>query len=303
MCQAGRISSILSPGKGHSDNRMKKILILDDDVRYRDVALPYLQSCGFEVHEAATVAQGTDKLKKHSFDLLIVDGILPDGFGINVIKSLRASNNNVPIIFISATVTDEETTRILINQLKVSFVRPKPIIPEQLCKDIVELFRQESVARNKNTASFYKTDNGLIDAPSAKYNQQGAAAAQGNFTPKSNINQSSINQQSNITHELAQKLESANAEYAKALPRTIATLREQIEHGMRFSELQSSAELRTQVHNLKGTAGMHGFPEIGLLMEELDLALRAGHSGDELFAFAQRLRKVERDLRAQNPVQ
>jgi hypothetical protein len=48
---------------------------------------------------------------------------------------------------------------------------------------------------------------------------------------------------------------------------------------------------------------MHGFPEIGLLMEELDLALRAGHSGDELFAFAQRLRKVERDLRAQNPVQ
>jgi DNA-binding response OmpR family regulator len=90
------------------------ILILDDDATFRrDVLRPQLEHRGYEVHEAARIREAEALLAQRSFDLLIVDGLLPDGNGLDFISALRQRGVATPIVFLSAFWKDGASLRAL----------------------------------------------------------------------------------------------------------------------------------------------------------------------------------------------
>ena len=81
---------------------MKHILLLEDDeVLGRGIAMA-LESAERTVTRCASLAQGNEVLKNQRFDLLILDVNLPDGSGLNLLRSLRSRDDHTPVILLTA---------------------------------------------------------------------------------------------------------------------------------------------------------------------------------------------------------
>lgn len=82
---------------------MKKILIIDDENRTRDLIARMIDSFGFDVvtiPEGENVQSGIAAIEKHQPDIVFLDIQMPDGTGFDVIRSVETKNFEV--IFITA---------------------------------------------------------------------------------------------------------------------------------------------------------------------------------------------------------
>lgn len=86
---------------------MHQILVIEDDASIREVLRALFGSVGFRIVEAATAARADIEARAHRPDLLLVDLGLPDGEGLEVIRSVRAWSP-VPIIVLSARTMEEQ---------------------------------------------------------------------------------------------------------------------------------------------------------------------------------------------------
>ena len=82
---------------------MKKIVIIDDENRTRELISKMIDSFGFEVvtiPEGENVQSGIEAIEKHQPDIVFLDIQMPDGTGFDVIRSVE--NKNFEVIFITA---------------------------------------------------------------------------------------------------------------------------------------------------------------------------------------------------------
>jgi DNA-binding response OmpR family regulator len=81
-----------------------KILIVDDDANNRDILKTHLIISGYTVEEASNGQEGADAAANGSFDLVILDLMMPKKDGWQVCKLLKSSEKtkNVPIILLTA---------------------------------------------------------------------------------------------------------------------------------------------------------------------------------------------------------
>jgi DNA-binding response OmpR family regulator len=107
----------------------KSVLLVDDDKGFRQLVIPVLQARGLTVLEAGRLADAT-KLIASAPDLIIVDGLLPDGNGADWIKTLPQSSRDRPIIFVSAFWKSLKDHQLLLRDLGVALVVHKPISPD-----------------------------------------------------------------------------------------------------------------------------------------------------------------------------
>jgi two-component system alkaline phosphatase synthesis response regulator PhoP len=80
---------------------MKKILIIDDDRVLRQTLAAALVMEGCSVAEACDGREGLDKALKGSFDLVVVDVVMPTLGGLDVCRKLREAGRQVPVIVLS----------------------------------------------------------------------------------------------------------------------------------------------------------------------------------------------------------
>src|ERR687891_264154 len=85
------------------------LLVVDDDRRIRDLLSRYLSGMGYRVTTAQSAAEARAKLEGLSFDLLILDVMMPGETGFDLARDLRSSSS-VPIIMLTAR--DEAHSRI-----------------------------------------------------------------------------------------------------------------------------------------------------------------------------------------------
>ncbi len=83
-----------------------EIMLLEDDFFLREGLCELLEKEQYQVHSAASCQEGRKLLEQHSFDLLILDVMLPDGNGLELCTELRGQGSDVPILFLTAC--DEE---------------------------------------------------------------------------------------------------------------------------------------------------------------------------------------------------
>ncbi len=116
----------------------KTILLLEDDQKFRALLLPLMVRRGLRVLEAGRVADAT-RLLAEKPDLIVVDGLLPDGDGTAWIKKLPPSARAVPVVFISAFWKSLKDHQMLQRDLGVALIVHKPVAPETLVSQLDRL--------------------------------------------------------------------------------------------------------------------------------------------------------------------
>jgi len=90
-------------------DRIPRVLVVDDEPNIRELVQVALKFHGCTV---STAANGTDAMRQAEAtkpDLIVLDVMLPDIDGFEVCRRLRASGNEVPVIFLTARDTSSDT--------------------------------------------------------------------------------------------------------------------------------------------------------------------------------------------------
>src|SRR5438067_12362683 len=91
---------------GANNGHSAKIMVVDDDVRLRDLLRRYLTEQGFNVVTAEN-AQAMNKLWiRERYDLLVLDLMLPGEDGLSICRRLRGAGDMTPIIMLTAKGQD-----------------------------------------------------------------------------------------------------------------------------------------------------------------------------------------------------
>src|SRR5262249_19211216 len=79
-----------------------KILVIDDKLDIREGLKFLLTSEGYTVELAQNATEGLRQLESHSYDLVLLDLMMPDRSGMDVLTDVRARDRETPIFMITA---------------------------------------------------------------------------------------------------------------------------------------------------------------------------------------------------------
>lgn len=117
------------------------ILIVEDEIGISNFLKQGLEEEGFSITTASNGAEGLEKALQSSFDLILLDWMMPKMSGLEVCQNIRKVNKTVPILFLTAKDTVQET----IEGLKAGandYIK-KPFSFEELLERIKIHFRQK----------------------------------------------------------------------------------------------------------------------------------------------------------------
>jgi two-component system phosphate regulon response regulator OmpR len=119
------------------------LLVVDDDRRIRDLLSRFLHGEGYRVTTADNAADARAKLGSLSFDLLVLDVMMPGETGFQLAKSLRESSA-VPILMLTARA--EADSRIQGLELGADDYVSKPFEPRELSLRIANILKRTITA-------------------------------------------------------------------------------------------------------------------------------------------------------------
>ena len=122
--------------------RPNKILVVDDDVRIRDLLRRYLMQEGFEVMLAEDGKALNRVLQRDAVDLIVLDLMMPGEDGLSICRRLRQQENEIPIIMLTAK--GDEVDRIIGLEMGADDYLPKPFNPRELLARIRAVMRRKT---------------------------------------------------------------------------------------------------------------------------------------------------------------
>jgi DNA-binding response OmpR family regulator len=107
----------------------ERLLMIEDDAALAQLVRDYLSPLGFEVTVVGTAAEGLRRCGDEAFDAVLLDVMLPDLDGFEVLRRIR-STSDVPVIMVTARGDDED--RIAGLEIGADDYLPKPFNPREL---------------------------------------------------------------------------------------------------------------------------------------------------------------------------
>ena len=120
----------------------RKILVVDDDKRLRDLLQRYLTEQGFVVRTADNADAMDKSLTRDTFDLIVLDLMLPGEDGLSICRRLRTSEPQQAIIMLTAK--GDEIDRIVGLEMGADDYLPKPFNPRELVARIQAVLRRQT---------------------------------------------------------------------------------------------------------------------------------------------------------------
>lgn len=141
------------------------VLLVDDDRRIRELLATFLKTNGYRVTPASNAAEARKSLRGLSFDVIILDIMMPGENGLDFAKSLRGEQNAVPILMLSAR--SDASDRILGLSNGSDDYLGKPFEPEELLLRLQNLLRRSQPREPKVTAikfgeCIFELENGAL---------------------------------------------------------------------------------------------------------------------------------------------
>lgn len=122
------------------DMKQKRILLVDDEQALLDLVFSILTEEGFgNLRGAKTVREALLAAKDFQPELAILDVMLPDGNGFDLMRQLKASGD-YPILFLTARGEDEDKFRGF--GLGADDYMVKPFLPKELCYRVNAILRR-----------------------------------------------------------------------------------------------------------------------------------------------------------------
>ncbi len=129
----------------------RKILIVDDDRRLRDLLRRYLTQQGFIALSAQDGRDMNKIMHREHFDLLVLDLMLPGEDGLSICRRLRSIHNTTPIIMLTAKT--EEIDRIIGLEMGADDYLSKPFNPRELAARIKAVLRRRVIEEHPGAPS------------------------------------------------------------------------------------------------------------------------------------------------------
>jgi two-component system phosphate regulon response regulator OmpR len=117
-----------------------KILVVDDDIRLRDLLRRYLTEQGFQVVVAENATSMNKLWLRERYDFLVLDLMLPGEDGLSICRRLRGGGDKTPIIMLTAK--GEDVDRIIGLEMGADDYLPKPFNPRELVARINAVLRR-----------------------------------------------------------------------------------------------------------------------------------------------------------------
>jgi DNA-binding response OmpR family regulator len=128
----------VEPGNSPAEPK-PKLLVIDDDQELCAMLVEYLGPEGFLTSTAATGPAGLEELARSVFDLVILDVMLPQLSGFEVLRRIRAMSR-VPVIMLTAR--GEEVDRVVGLEMGADDYLAKPFSPRELVARIRAVMRR-----------------------------------------------------------------------------------------------------------------------------------------------------------------
>ena len=135
---------------------MSRILVVDDELRVRDLIKKYAKFEGYEVSEASNGLQALELCRDQNFDIVIMDVMMPELDGFSACKEIRKFSN-VPIIILSAR--GEEYDKIHGFEFGIDDYVVKPFSPRELMMRVAAVLKRGGASVPE--AKEIYTDGGL----------------------------------------------------------------------------------------------------------------------------------------------
>ena len=150
-----------------------KLLVVDDDAEIRQLLGRYLEDQGFDVRLAADRRECESRLASESFDLVVLDVMLPDGSGLDLCREVKDRTPDLAIILLTAL--KEDIDRIIGLELGADDDLVKPFNPRELGARIRAVLRRgvrasEAVA----PATRYRFESFHLDTATRRLRDEGA---------------------------------------------------------------------------------------------------------------------------------
>ena len=116
-----------------------RILLIEDDGRLAEMVSDYLGQSGFRVSRAANGAAGLQMQGADSYDIVVLDLMLPDMDGLDVCRQLRR-RGGIPILMLTAR--GDAMDRIVGLEMGADDYLPKPFEPRELLARVRAILRR-----------------------------------------------------------------------------------------------------------------------------------------------------------------
>ena len=138
------------------------ILLVEDEENLHEALKLNLELEGFDVTSAMDGAAALKAIEGEYFDLIIMDVMLPEMDGITVTETIRISNNEVPILILSAK--NSSADRVLGLKKGADDYLTKPFNLEELLLRVNKLINKNKQLKDKSTiGDLYSFGNNKID--------------------------------------------------------------------------------------------------------------------------------------------
>ena len=130
----------------------KKILIVEDDFNFGNILKDYLALNDYDVTLAKNGIEGFQKFKKDTFDLCILDVMMPYKDGFTLAKEIREKNQEVPIVFLTAKNLKDDFLRGF--KVGADDYLTKPFDSEVLLAKIKAIINRKNIVNISETDTF-----------------------------------------------------------------------------------------------------------------------------------------------------
>lgn len=120
-----------------------RILLAEDEASLRMLVSDLLQDEGFEVVETSDGAHALNEAENNSFDMAILDYMMPEYSGVEVcerIRGFKGPNQALPIVLLTAKAQQKDRDRA--KDAGVTRFVTKPFRPIELIEVVLELLKQ-----------------------------------------------------------------------------------------------------------------------------------------------------------------
>ena len=131
-------------------DRTPHILVVDDHKEIRELLARFLVKNGLRVDVATGGVEMRQQMRTGSFDLIVLDIMMPGEDGLTLCRQLR-QESNIPIVLLTAI--SEETDKVVGLELGADDYVTKPFNPRELLARIRAILRRASAANPTSTTS------------------------------------------------------------------------------------------------------------------------------------------------------
>jgi len=256
------------------------VLILGEESYNRQLLVDLLRQRGHAVFKARSAANAEAYLAG-KVDVVVVDQRVRGTSGVAWIRTMRGRGLTVPVVFCSASSCSAKTINELRRLHNVAVIAHKPIVPMVLANQIESLLPEcgeRPVSQGADELQF-SPDSVVTLGPDSDCDSAELEPPWSESTVvfgEDHHTSQVWKQQQHEAEETLRALEELGKAYVCDMPEMLYEMRNQISAVMQAGEgcdlLQSAT---TTAHQIKGTAGSLGFPELSRLASQIETLLES----------------------------